>query len=138
MSTFQRIALACIGLYLVFSGNGGVIPDIIPSPEPEGLWVLIVEEVDNRTSLEPGVLNVMFSADFRDAVEEAGGELYVWDDDQSVELDEPEPWATMLADEGDVETPRLVVHTGENSPGVKTDLPDTVDAAIAIVKEYAE
>lgn len=130
MSVFQRIALAAIGLFLIFGGEGG---GVLPLPDKTEPWVLIVEEKDERTRLPELQQQIWASVPLRRWLDEKGVEYRFWDDD--VDNQEGEPWASALA----MSRERLPwVHASNGATTISQALPGSVDELKVVLSEVAE
>lgn len=139
MSTKNKLAasVAVVGLVLALgSGRGCTLPiplPVEPAPIPApGLNVLVVEETADRGNLPLGKLNVLNSVKVREAVQAAGGNMLILDDDVDL-ANLPEAWRVGMQLPR-TELPWLVISTdGKNYQG---PLPESVDAMLAKLGEF--
>lgn len=139
MSLKNKLAasVAVVGLVLALgSGRGCTLPIPLPVEPPPipapGLNVLVVEETADRGNLPLGKLNVLNSVKVREAVQAAGGNMLILDDD--VDLAKlPEPWRVGMQLPR-TELPWLVISTDDKN--YQGPLPESVDAMLAKLGEF--
>lgn len=128
--------LVALLTYLATS-RGCELPIPIPVDPPvpvvvDGLHILIIEETAERHTMPPEQQAILASVKLREAVQAAGGQMRIFDDDTDLSGVES-VWRDLMAVERDG-LPWLLVVNGRR--GVSRELPGTVDEVVAIVEQY--
>lgn len=97
MSTKDKIgwALIAYGLFSFFQG-GSVLPTpVAPAPiDAPGLHVLLIEETDDRDTIDKGQLAVLQTTQIQQDVKAAGGQFKQYDANNPPEA---EPWKSAMS-----------------------------------------
>ena len=128
--TLDRIGLLLIAVSVfMLAKGGGALPAFVPAPiDVPGLHVLIVEETDDRDTIDKGQLAVLQSVLVREDVKAAGGQYRQYDDD---ETPAEEPWKTAMGRPRQ-STPWLIV-SNPGKGGFEGPLPSTIDATKQVI-----
>jgi hypothetical protein len=130
VSTKDRIGwvLIALAVFSLAKGGGGILP-VTPAPiDVPGLHVLIVEETDDRDTIDKGQLSVLQSTLVRQEVAAAGGQFRQYD---ATHTPEAEPWKTAMARPRQ-STPWLIV-SNPGKGGFEGPLPASIDATKQII-----
>ena len=128
--TLDRIGLLLIAVSVfMLAKGGGALPAFVPAPiDVPGLHVLIVEETDDRDTIDKGQLAVLQSVLVREDVKAAGGQYRQYD---ANETPAEEPWKTAMGRPRE-STPWLIV-SNPGKGGFEGPLPSTIDATKQVI-----
>lgn len=128
--SWRTIVLLCVAtLNLAYHASSGSLPIVGPAPiDVPGLHVLIVEETDDRDTIDKGQLAVLQSVLVREDVKAAGGQYRQYD---ANETPAEEPWKTAMGRPRQ-STPWLIV-SNPGKGGFEGPLPSTIDATKQVI-----
>jgi len=125
----DRIGWLLIGLAVFSLVKGGGIVPFAPAPiDAPGLHVLIVEETDDRDTIDKGHLSVLQSTLVKQDVAAAGGQFRQYDASESPAA---EPWKTAMSRPRQ-STPWLIV-SNPGKGGFEGPLPNSIDATKQVI-----
>lgn len=129
MSTKDKIGWLLIALAVFSLAKGGGALPFTPAPiDVPGLHVLIVEETDDRSTIDKGQLAVLQTTQVKQEVAAAGGQFRQYDDDNAPAA---EPWKTAMSRPRQ-STPWLIV-SNPGKGGFEGPLPASIDESLKII-----